>query len=404
MIKVNDDYLDPTFISDPYPYFKRIREEKPIHWNERWRGWIITRYDDVYSSLHNNKLLADTITPYFETQLTAEERERFALTYDVLNSWTVFLDPPKHTRLRRLMQRAFTPRAIQKMRTVVETIVAGLLDTWEEKKQVDVIDDFAYPLPANVIALMIGAPAADLHLFHGWADTLTNLLHGGVGSDDRMEKAQNALKEFSDYLDGLYEERLSSPQADMMSWLMEAQNADPTLRKEDVLYSCMLLLVAGHETTQNLIANTLVALLAAPDQVELLRREEKYIRTAIEEGLRFNGPAKGTMRVTAEDIEIRDTPIAKGERVLLWMAAANRDPAKFSDPERFDVTRDPNPHLTFSNGIHFCMGAPLARLELEVTLSHILRRFPKLELAGPVVYRPRILTRTMEAPLLMAVA
>jgi pimeloyl-[acyl-carrier protein] synthase len=166
----------------------------------------------------------------------------------------------------------------------------------------------------------------------------------------------------------------------------------------------MLLLVAGHETTQNLIANTLVALLMSPDQLALLRQDERHIPTAIEEGLRYNGPAKGTMRVAASDMEIRGSSIKNGDRVLLWMAAANRDPEKFASPDTFDVTRSPNPHLTFSHGIHFCMGAPLARLELEVALTHILRRFPKLALAGPVVYRPRVLTRTMEAPLLMAVA
>jgi cytochrome P450 len=403
MIKVSHDYLDPAFISDPYPYFKRMREEMPVHWNERWRGWIVTRYDDVYAALHNDLLLADTITPYFKA-LTPEDQQRYALTYDVLNSWTVFLDPPKHTRYRRMMQRAFTPRAIARMREVVEQIVTRQLDTWEAKKQIDVIDDFAYPLPANVIASMIGAPAADVHLFHGWADTLTNLLHGGVGTADRLARAQTAVEEFREYLSGLYTERLSAPKADMMSWLMEAQAVDPSIREEDVIYSCMLLLVAGHETTQNLIANTLVALLSAPDQLDLLRRDERHVRTAIEEGLRFNGPAKGTMRVAAADMEIRGAPIRKDDRVLLWMAAANRDPERFNEPDKFDVTRNPNPHLTFSHGIHFCMGAPLARLELEVALTHILRRFPKLALAGPVVWRPRVLTRTMEAPLLMAVA
>jgi cytochrome P450 len=403
MIKVSHDYLDPSFIADPYPYFKKIREEMPVHWNERWRGWIVTRYDDVYAALHNDNLLADTITPYFRA-LKPEDQERYALTYDVLNSWTVFLDPPKHTRLRRMMQRAFTPRAIAKMREVVESIVLEQLDTWESKKQIDVIDDFAYPLPANVIARMIGAPASDVHLFHVWADMLTNLLHGGVGTADRLKRAQATVEEFNDYLSGLYAERQIAPRPDMMSWLMEAEAADPTIRKEDVIYSCMLLLVAGHETTQNLIANTLVALLTAPDQLDLLRKEERHIRTAIEEGLRYNGPAKGTMRAAATDMEIRGVRMRKDDRVLLWMAAANRDPEKFANPDTFDVTRSPNPHLTFSHGIHFCMGAPLARLELEVALTHILRRFPKLALAGPVVYRPRILTRTMEAPLLMAVA
>ena len=205
MIKVSHDYLDPSFISDPYPYFRKIREEMPVHWNERWRGWIVTRYDDVYAALHNDNLLADTITPYFRA-LRPEDQEKYALTYDVLNSWTVFLDPPKHTRLRRMMQRAFTPRAIARMREVVESIVLEQLATWETKKQIDVIDDFAYPLPANVIAHMIGAPARTCT-----CSRCGPTAHQPAARRRRSRRPSGpgagTVEEFKDYLSGLYVER-----------------------------------------------------------------------------------------------------------------------------------------------------------------------------------------------------
>ena len=397
--EVNDDLLDPEIIQNPSPYYRLLREKHPCYWNERWRGWVLTRYDDVYGALHSTKFLADRITPFFKTRLNDEERERFALTYQVLHSFVVFLDPPEHTHLRKIFSRAFTPKAVATMRGVVEGYVKDFFDGWEGRRSVDLNRDFAYPFPANVIASIIGAPREDVHRFHKWADGLTTLLLAGVGEDQRMDRAQNALIEFKAFLAGLYDERVKNPRNDMMSWLMEVQRNDPTLTRDDVLHSCILLVNAGHETTQDLICNTLTTLLGLPEQLGLLRDEPAHMKTGIEEGLRYNGPLKGTMRVAGEDMAIADQAVKAGDRILLLMGAANRDPAKFADPETFDVRRNPNPHLSFSHGIHFCLGAPLARMEMEIAFNELLRRFPRMELASEIKWDPRILGRSIEPPI-----
>jgi cytochrome P450 len=402
VISVNDDLLDAKLIEDPFSYYRELREDRPVHWNERWRGWIVARYSDVYAGLHDQRLLADTITPYFETRLSPEDRERFALTYEVLNSWPVFVDPPKHTHLRKIFSRSFTPKTVQTMRGIVQTFVGEFLDGWRDRREIDLINDFGFLLPANVIATIIGAPRQDLDRFHAWSWELNELLHGGVGSPQRMERAQQSIVEFKAYLKELYDERVKHPRDDMMSWLMEVQRNDATLSADDVIYSCMLILNAGHETTQIMIGNTVAALLQQ-GQWQRLRENPTMVKTAIEECLRFNGPMKGTMRAAGEDMVIGGVNIKQGDRVMLLMASANRDPEQFADPERLDISRNPNPHLAFGHGIHFCLGAPLARLEVEIGLTEMTRRFKNIELAGPIKYEPRILSRAIESPLMLHV-
>jgi cytochrome P450 len=404
MPEVNDDLLDPEIVQNPSPYYKLLREKYPCYWNERWRGWVLSRYEDVSGALHNPQMLADRITPYFMTRLTEEERKRFALTYDVLHSFVVFRDPPDHTHLRKIFARAFTPKTVAAMRGVVEGYVKDFFDAWEGRPMVDLNRDFAYPFPANVIASIIGAPREDVHRFHAWAEALTTLLLAGVGEDQRMDRAQNALIEFKAYLAGLYEERIKAPRNDMMSWLMEVQRNDPSLTSDDVLHSCVLLVNAGHETTQDLICNTLTTLLTLPEQLKLLRDNPAYMKTGIEEGLRYNGPLKGTMRVAGADMTIAGQNVRDGDRMLLLMGAANRDPAKFANPEVFDVTRSPNPHLSFSHGIHFCLGAPLARMEMEIAFNELLRRFPKIHLESQIRWDPRILGRSIAPPIHISLA
>jgi cytochrome P450 len=404
MKSANDDLLEPGLINDPFPYYRELREQRPVQWNERWRGWIVAGYDDVYFGLHDARMMADTVTPYFQTRLSAEDRERFQQTYEVLNSWSVFVDPPKHTKLRRIFSRSFTPKSVETMRRVVERFVDEFLAAWYGRDDVDLISEFGLLMPANVIATIIGAPASDLHQFHHWSSQLNELLHGGVGNPQRMELAQQAIIEFKAYLQGLYDERIERPRDDMMSWLMEVQRADPEMSRDDVLYSCMLMLNAGHETTQILLGNTVASLLGAPDQLRRLRDDPGLVRGAIEECLRFNGPMKGTMRVASDDLTIGGVAVEKGQRVMLLMASANRDPAKFENPDTLDITRFPNPHLAFGHGIHFCLGAPLARLEVEIALREMVKRFPRISLSGEIRYQPRILSRSIAAPMRLSVA
>jgi cytochrome P450 len=239
----------------------------------------------------------------FRRECRRRNRERFSLTYEVLNSWPVFVDPPEHAHLRKIFSRSFTPKTVQTMRGIVQAFVSEFLDEWEGKRQVDLIEDFGLPLPANVIATIIGAPREDLDRFHQWSWEMNELLHGGVGTPDRMERTQQSIVEFKAYLLSLYEQRLKEPRDDMMSWLMEVQRNDATLTPDDVVYSCMLILNAGHETTQVMIGNT-VAALTQSGQWQRLVEQPTLVKTAIEECLRFNGPMKGTMRAVAEDMVI----------------------------------------------------------------------------------------------------
>jgi cytochrome P450 len=396
---VKDDLLDDEIVQNPSPYYAMLRDRYPCYWNERWRGWVFSRYEDVYNALHSQKFLADRITPWYQTRLNEDERTRYKPTYEALRSFVVFTDPPDHTRLRRIFSRAFTPKAVQTMRAITEEYVHWHLDQWGDGMMVDLNAQFAYPLPANVIARIIGAPREDLDRFQHWAEAITTLLLAGVGDETRIDRAQDALIEFKAYLKTLYDARIDKPRDDMMSWLMEVQRTDPLLTEDDVLHSCIILLNAGHETTQTLICNTLTTLLELPQEMEFLRRNPQHMRTAIEEGLRYNGPLKGTMRLAGEDMEIHGQRIRQGDRILLLMGSANRDPSKFADPERFLPTRDPNPHLSFSHGIHFCLGAPLARMEAEIAFNEILRRFPKMEVMTDIRWEPRILGRSIQAPI-----
>jgi cytochrome P450 len=399
---VNDDLLDDEIVQNPSPYYAMLRERHPCYWNERWRGWVLSRYEDVYGAMHSQKFLADRITPWYQTKLDDAQRDCYKATYEALHSFVVFTDPPDHTRLRRIFSRAFTPKSVQTMKSITEELVKWHLDQWGPGQTVDLNAEFAYPLPANVISTIIGARREDLDKLQHWAEAITTLLLAGVGDDTRLDRAQAALIEFKAYLKGLYDERIDNPRNDMMSWLMEVQRSDPLLTEDDVLHSCIILLNAGHETTQTLICNTLTTLLDLPEQFEFLRENPQAMKTAIEEGLRYNGPLKGTIRLAGEDMEIHGQQMRKGDRVLLLMGAANRDPAKFQDPETFIPTRDPNPHLSFSHGIHFCLGAPLARMEAEIAFNELLRRFPKMAVKSPVQWEPRILGRSLAAPINLA--
>ena len=396
---VNDDLLDDEIVQNPSPYYAMLREQYPCHWNERWRGWVLSRYEDVYNALHSPKFLADRITAWYQTRLTEEERERYKVTYQALHSFVVFTDPPDHMRLRRIFGRAFTPKAVQTMRAITEDMVKWHLDQWERGTTVDLNAEFAYPLPANVISTIIGARREDLDKLQHWAEAITTLLLAGVGDDTRLDRAQAALIEFKAYLKELYDERIDNPRNDMMSWLMEVQRQDPLLTEDDVLHSCIILLNAGHETTQTLICNTLTTLLDLPEALDFLRRNPQAMKTALEEGLRYNGPLKGTIRLAGADMSLHGQSIREGDRILLLMGAANRDPAKFENPERFLPTRDPNPHLSFSHGIHFCLGAPLARMEAEIAFNEMLRRFPSMEVKNALRWEPRILGRSIQAPI-----
>jgi cytochrome P450 len=373
----------PDLIDDPYPAYKRLREEAPVLWSERVNGWVLTRYDDVTMTFNDHGRFKNggRFEPVFDA-VPEPQRAEFAPMRHHYRFGVIGADPPDHTRLRGLIQKAFTPRALEAMRAPVQAIVDAQLDAVADSGGMDVVRDLANPLPVIVIAQMMGVPPADSGRFKHWSDDVMRFQSGGRASLDDMRISQHALFEFRDYLKDLFARRRADPRDDLISALVQAEEQGDRLNEEELLATCVTLLVAGHETTTNLIANGMLALLRNPDQLALLRADPGLIGGAVEEMLRYDTSLQRNRRIVGEDLDLRGQHLRKGQFVMQVIGAANRDPAVFADPDRFDITRHPNPHIGFGRGIHFCLGAPLARIEAPLAVLALLRRFPGMRLAS----------------------
>ena len=317
---------------------------------------------------------------------------------EVLADWIVFRDPPDHTRLRGLLQKSFTPRQLDGNRERIQATVDRLIDLGAEHGEMDFIRDFAFPLPALVIAILLGAPTEDIEPIKGWSDRLAAYLGGSVDGRDNFTEARAGVASLVDYFRSLLRERRGSPRDDLMGLMLRAEHEGETLSEEEVVSNCVLLLFAGHETTTNLLGNGLFHLLRHPDQRELLRAHPTLILDAVEELLRYYGPVPATVKVATEDFDWHGRSIRRGEMVLPLISSANRDPRQFDDPDALDVRRKPNRHLAFAFGIHFCLGAPLARLEAHLAFDALLRRFAGLALASEKPrWKPMLFLRGLEA-------
>lgn len=387
--------LHPEFDrSTSYQVYKKLREESPLKrldGGEMGPVWIATRYEDVVAILKDNRFVKNwrsTLSPERLAQLSPMSDVDRLLNYHMLN-----MDPPDHTRLRALVSKGFTPRIIEGLRDRVQGIADELLNAVQDKGRMDLIDDYAFPLPIVVIAEMLGAPAEDRDKFRHWSDLVVTPIY----TEEAWQQAAASLMEFIMYMRAMFEERRARPREDMITALVQAGEDGDRLKEEELYAMVMLLLVAGHETTVNLIANGTVALLQHPDQFELLKNNPALIKTAVEEFLRYDGPVEtSTNRWASEDVEVNGTRIQKGEGVLVVLAGADHDPEYFENPEMLDITREVNRHVAFGHGIHYCIGAPLARMEGQIAISTLLRRMPNLRLAVPVEaleWKPGILLR-----------
>ena len=368
--------LMPEFHSNPYPFYKALRDEDPVH-QSPWGFWVCTRYDDAVMILRDPRFGREGMAKIMEARL--------GLTQDVSRARDMlFQDPPDHTRLRALVSRAFTPRVVEVMRPHIQDIVNGLLDRIEGARAMDVIEDLAYPLPVRVICEMLGVPVSDQELFKDWSTDIARSLDAGIlpADSDVVPRGRDARLALADYFRGLIATRRKDPKPDLLTGLIAAEEEGNKLSEAELVSTCMLLLIAGHETTVNLIGNGLLALLQHPDQLRMLREDPALIQTGIEELLRFDGPVQRTGRMVTTEVEIGGKLIPKDSVVVSVIGAANRDPKQFADPDRLDVTRKDNRHIAFGFGIHFCLGAPLARLEGQIALGTLLRRMPKLALAS----------------------
>ncbi|HWF52818.1 MAG TPA: cytochrome P450 [Solirubrobacteraceae bacterium] len=380
-----DDLLAPAVNANPYPYLAALRERDPVHWSGRHNAWVVTRYDDVASGLKDKRLSSDRVQPLLDA-MDAERRARVGPVMEMLTGWMVVTDPPTHTRLRRLAANAFQPQRVNAMEAQITALVDELLDDFIAGGHSDLIAHFAYPLPATVIGELIGAPPGDRDRFKGWSNDLAMVAFGAGGEarDDRHERATRGLDELFTYFEGLIERSRREPGEDMISNLLEGDGSGDRLSNDEMKAMCALMLFAGHETTTTTIASAVMTLLQHPDQLELIRAQPELAGGAVEEALRYEGAIKVLIRWVVEDLEVRGREIKVGQRVYLLPSAANRDPEKFPDPDRVDITRSPNAHIAFGRGVHTCIGAQLARLEMRVALARIVDRLPGLRFANDV--------------------
>ena len=358
--------------ADPYVHYRELRETDPVHFIEPPGLWFLTRYADVAAAMRDERLSAERF------QLSLPEMQASALIRSLTNMM-LLRDPPHHTRMRTLVSKAFTPRVVEGLRSRIEEIVDNLLGAILPTGRLELMHDLAAPLPVIVIAQLLGIPVQDREQFKRWSDDLMLIADGSLALTG-FPKAEQSTGELRTYLNGIFAERRVDPRDDLISGLLAAQERDDRLSEDELFATCVLLLAAGHETTTNLIGNGMLALLRHPDQLALLRRDPTLIRGAIEELLRYDSPVQIMSRVAKEDVHIDGRLVRQGQEVALGLAAANRDPEQFPDPDRLDITRADVHHLAFGHGIHFCLGAPLARLEGQIAVQALVQRLPGLRL------------------------
>ncbi len=371
------DLLSPEARRNPHPVYTRMRTEAPVyrlqHVEMGEHPWLLTRYADCVDLLKDDRFTKDhRRRPNFSF------RDRGMEAAAMINRHMLTVDPPDHTRLRGLVHKAFTPRMINEMSGRIQAITDDLINQFQHQHSMDFIKDFAFPLPVTVIAELLGVPAADRDKFREWSQTI--VIEGVKGTNP--DKVATMALEFMMYFHNMFDLRRAEPQDDLISGLVQVEDAGDKLEPQELISMVFLLLVAGHETTVNLIGNGTLTLLNHPDQMQLLRDDPTLIKTAVEEMLRYEGPVgASTMRWAMEDVELRGQVIPAGDMVLASLLAADRDPAVFENPDMFDITRQNNKHIAFGSGIHYCLGAPLARLEGAIAINSLLRRLPNLKLA-----------------------
>jgi cytochrome P450 len=373
----------PEMQANPYPFYRKLREAHPVFRVAELDAWIVTSYEAVNAALRNPQLSSDRF-PRLRQRLASKGLD--SLAQDRVRSM-IHMDPPDHTRLRGLVSKAFTPKSVEAMAGRIQEIVNDLLEAVKSQGQMDLIEDFAYPLPVTVIAEMLGVPTEDRARFKHWSDEVSVVLGGDVAalSEKALRRATTAREELADYFQDIVRQRRKNPGIDLISALTQAEEEGGKLSEDELYSTVVLLLVAGNETTTNLIGNGMLALLRHPEEMQKIWESPSRVPAAVEEMLRFDSPVQLTTRMAKTDLEIQGTRIPKGDWLYLVVGAANRDPAQFPEPDRFDVARVENKHIGFGAGAHFCLGAPLARLEAQIAVSSLREHFPKLRLGEETV-------------------
>jgi cytochrome P450 len=383
--------LSPEFSADPFPVFHRLQAEDPLHWNDRLGGWILTRYGDVKLALMQS---VERMAPFVthrrgEDRIYAEELARH------IGQWSSFVNPPYHTHLRQLMNRGLSPVRIEQMRPRVHAIVNGYLDRVGDDRRLDVMRDFAHLLPIAVMGEILGVPTEDVDQLRAWADELNLFVGTALRVPDKYPRAGRSVLAMTEYFRRMIAERRQAPRDDVMSLLITAELNGVRLTEDELVSTCVNLTYAGHVTTAHLIGNAMLGLMSHPDQLAALAADLDTMPVALEELLRYDGPIQAMTRIAADDVMFEGGQVKTGDRLFPLLNAANRDPAVFADPDRLDLKRTNNRHIVFGQGPHYCIGAPLARLEAPIALEALLRRFTEFELAGPPVWLDSLAFRGM---------
>jgi cytochrome P450 len=386
--------LDPETLANPYPLYRRLRTEDPVHWDPFLHAWVVTRYADVVRVLRD--FSADrTPTPEQLTEMGLSALNPIA---QVMVKQMLFLDPPAHTRIRNLAAAAFSPARVARLREHIQEIVDRLLEAVEPRGRLDVIADLANPMPAIVTAEMLGVPTADHAQLKAWSADFAEVLGNFQHNPDRAPRVLASLEGVSAYFREEIRRQRSQPRDGLLHVLATAEIQGDRLTEDEVIANAIITMVGGQETTTNLIGNGILTLLRHSGELQRLRNDPSLTASAVEELLRYESPSQHTARIAREDVELGGKGIRRGQAVIAVMGAANRDPERFPDPDRLDLGRQDNRHLAFGWASHFCLGAPLARIEGQVAFETIVRRFPDLRLtSAPLTWRENLGLRGLTA-------
>ena len=385
--------LDPDVLANPYPLYAQLRQESPVMWDRFLHAWVLTRYDDVVEVL--GRFGAEcTPTP---DRLTELGMQRLAPVAEIMVKQMLFMDPPQHRRVRGLASHAFTARRVERLRDHIRDIADGLIDRVVTHGAMDLMSDFAGPLPAIVSAEMLGLPTQDHEQLKEWSQTFAQILGNFQNNPDGIDDVLNATSDMTEYLQRALARHADAPTVGLIGLLSQARVQGDQLTREEVIANTIITMVGAMETTTNLIGNGLVTLLRNPSALEQLRDDPAILPSAIEELLRYESPSQQTTRIAPEDLVLGGQQIERGQSVIAVMGAANRDPDRFADPDRLDLNRQDNRHLAFGWGPHFCFGAPLGRIEAQIAFEALLTRLPELELGGgPLQWRENLKLRGLE--------
>jgi cytochrome P450 len=392
-----DDLLSEEATNDPFTYYRKLRDIHPVYWNARWNGWIVTGYDAVIAGYRDSaRLSSDRFSGPFGAELR-RSASTFEQLIGFLSRFFVWKDPPYHTRMRKFVNTAFTPRSVDVFRPRVQSLVRELADPLRGRDDVDFFSEFAFTLPVIVIAEFLGVPAEARFDVRRWSDDLAAVIFMGGDAETRLQRGEEAMRRIVDFLRPIVRERQRSPREDLLSRLVQAEDDGEHLSEDEVIANAVLMVFAGHETTMNLLANGVVAFHSFPGEWQRLAADPGLARTATEEILRFDGPIKALGRWAKEPFDFFGREIRQGDRLLLSQHAGNRDPAAYQDPDTLDIARSPNRHAAFGQGIHTCLGGPLARLEVQEALSYLASQFASIEvLDSELRYNPTIVSRSLK--------